>query len=327
MPNKKPQPRRKLRHADFAFDDTNVPPGRSRIVQLPIARLPSGTWSNMPVVVVHGIRPGPTIWLSGAIHGDELNGVIIIRRVLESLDPETLAGTVLAVPIVNVFGVTNGSRYLPDRRDLNRSFPGSSRGSLAARLAHTFFNKVVLRCEAGIDFHTASHGRDNLPQVRCSLDDPASTQLAHAFAPPLILDAKHRGGSLRAEADRHGIKVLLYEAGEAHRFSDDAIDLGVIGSLAVLHKLGMVAPAAHESPRATIVARSSRWMRAGRSGFARVLVALGDEVRAGDRVALITDSVERKRFVARARMDGVVISILRTALVNRGDALVHIASE
>jgi hypothetical protein len=265
------------------------------------------------------------VWLSGAIHGDELNGVEIVRRLLGQLQPGNMAGTVLAVPIVNVFGVTTASRYLPDGRDLNRSFPGSRRGSLASQLASLFFENVAVRCDFGLDFHTGARGRSNLPHVRCDLDDPLTRELAEAFSPRLVLHASLRDGSLRAAACRRGGRVLLYEGGEADRFDEVAIALGVEGALRVLHSLGMI----DEAPRAPATpvpcARKSRWIRAGRSGFCHTRVELGDSVVQGQRIVSISDSMGGKELDIRARVAGVVIGLLRTALVHRGDALVHIA--
>ncbi len=282
----------------------------------------------MRVVVCHGARPGPTIWLSGAIHGDELNGVEIVRRLLMKLDPAQLAGTIIAVPVVNVFGVTIESRYLPDRRDLNRSFPGSSRGSLASRLAHLFFERVARRCQFGIDFHTGSDGRANLPQIRCDLDDDTARRCAEAFAAPLVLHSTVRDGSLRAAARKQGIPVLIYEAGEALRFDEVSIQTGVEGTLRVLRSLDMVDAAdgyGTTQPQTTHLARSSKWVRTSRSGFCHLHIGLGDVVAKGQCLATVSDSVGRKEDTVPARIAGIVIGVLRTALVHRGDALIHIA--
>ena len=309
----------------FVFEDIRVRPGTSATVELRVARLPTGTWMTMPVAIAHGARPGPTIWASGAIHGDELDGVAIVRRLVGTLKPRKLAGTVIAVPIVNVFGVTMGSRYLPDRRDLNRSFPGSRRGSLASRLAHLFFDRIATRCDLGLDFHTGSNGRRNLPQVRCDLDDPDTRRYAAAFAPPLLMDAKLRDGSLRAAARSRGIRVLLYEAGEALRLDKASIAIAVSGAQRVMRALGMIerAPAASAVPA---IAHRSTWTRAGRSGFCLIEVALGQRVEGGQQVATIIDSMGKREYPVKARSAGMVIGLLETALVHRGDALVHIAA-
>lgn len=225
-----------------------VPPGRRRELELPVARLPTDTWLSIPVVVLNGRAPGPTVWLSGAVHGDEINGVEIVRRLARTLDPRRLAGTVIAVPVVNVFGFVNESRSFPDRRDLNRSFPGSTRGSLAARLAHLFMQEVVSRSDDGIDFHTATDHRTNLPQLRCDLDDPETRRCAVAFGAPMTLHSRLRDGSLREAATSRGIPVLLYEGGEPVRFNEWAIRAGVDGALRVLQELGMWDARARHGP-------------------------------------------------------------------------------
>ncbi len=309
----------------FELGGETIKPGTRKQIDLPVARLAAGSWTAMPIVVIHGRQPGPTAWFSGAIHGDELNGVEIVRRLIRQIKPKKLAGTVLAVPIVNVFGVTNGSRYLPDRRDLNRSFPGSSRGSLAGRIARLFYEQVTLRADFGLDFHTGSNGRSNLPQIRCDMDDEETNAMALRFCPPLILHATLRDGSLRAAARDAGVRVLLYEAGEAHRFDTEAIRIGVDGALRVLCGADMLPD---ETPPATSpppVCRDSRWVRAGRTGFAHTLVELGALVQSGEPIAEVVDSTGGAPRAVRAPFNGIVIGMLKTALVHRGDALVHIA--
>jgi predicted deacylase len=229
------------RRAPFAIAEHSVQAGRSRQFELPISRLVTGTTVSLPVMVLHGRDDGPTIWLSAAVHGDELCGVEIIRRVIGALDARTLSGTVLAVPVVNVFGFNTGDRFLPDRRDLNRSFPGSPRGSLAGRIAHLMMTEVVARCSVGIDLHTGSDHRVNLPQIRGDMDDPQVRSLAEEFATPLSLHAQIRDGSLRAEAANAGARVLLFEGGEADRFDEGAITAGTAGVLRAMRHLGMIA--------------------------------------------------------------------------------------
>ncbi|MCA9528915.1 MAG: succinylglutamate desuccinylase/aspartoacylase family protein [Myxococcales bacterium] len=316
---------RAARREPFVFDDTVIAPGTVGRVDIPVGRLPPDTSSRLPVWIAHGRYPGPVVWLSAAIHGDELNGVAIVREVFAQLRPKALAGTVLAVPVVNVFGILQQSRYLPDRRDLNRSFPGSPRGSLASRLAHLFFDSIVRRCSLGIDFHTGSNGRANLPQIRCDLDTPDTLALATAFGPPLVLDAKLRDGSLRSAAADLGTPVLLYEAGEALRFDEHAIGAGVRGTLRVLRARGMVDDAPDPPDVPPVVALGSTWTRAGRSGFCHLSVELGDRVEDGQVVGRVVDTVGGKGRPVHARHGGVVIGRSTSALVYRGDAVVHVA--
>jgi len=292
-----------------------------------MARLPTDTWLSLPVVVMNGRRPGPSLFLSGAIHGDELNGVEIVRRVTDALDARSLAGVVVAVPIVNVFGFVNESRYLPDRRDLNRSFPGSPRGPLAARMAHLFMQEVVAKCEYGIDLHTGSWSRTNLPQVRGDFRDPEVRRCAEAFGAAIMLHSRVRDGSLRQAATARGVHVLLYEAGEANRFNDFAIETGMEGILRVMHELGMWDGDGVE-PRATPLATSkSHWVRARRGGILRLAVGLGETVSPGQIVGSVADAFGTGVSRVRARTEGIVIGHLSKPLVNQGDAIVHVAEE
>jgi uncharacterized protein len=309
----------------FAIADNVVRPGSSKQIDLPVSRLPPGDWARIPMVVIHGREAGPCVWISGAIHGDELNGIEIVRRVLLRVEPKKLTGTLLAVPIVNHFGVTSGSRYLPDRRDLNRSFPGSSRGSLAGRLANLFFTTVVSRCSMGIDFHTGSAGRFNLPQIRCDLDDPQTEEMAAAFGAPIVLHATLRDGSLRSAARKAGARVLLYEGGEAERFDEVSIERAVDGTLRVLEHVGMrEVESRGEWPRSAR-SRSSTWLRAGQSGFFHPRVEVGDRVELGQTLGVIRSSIGRGQSVLRARTEGLVIARQKTAVVYLGDALLHVA--
>ena len=292
-----------------------------------MARLVTGAPLAIPVTVVHGRRDGPTIWLSAAIHGDEVNGVEIIRRVLERLDARTMAGTLLAVPILNVPGFMTGDRYLPDRRDLNRSFPGSERGSLGARIANIFMTQVVNRCSIGIDLHTGSAHRTNLPQVRGDLDDPETYRLAAAFGAPLMLHAAIRDGSLRQAGTERGVTVLLYEGGEAWRFDEAAIGCGVEGVLRVLEAVGVIASSGLDpaAARTSVEARSTRWVRARRSGLALIEVEPGESVAKGQNIGRIHDTTGHRLSRINAPFDGIVIGRSLDPIVHQGDALVHIA--
>ncbi len=311
------------RRARFRIADVDVPAGRSATGEIPVSRLVTGNRISLPIRVLHGRTDGPTMWVSAAVHGDEIAGVEIIRRALVGVDPRQLSGTIIAVPIVNVHGFLNGDRYLPDRRDLNRSFPGSPNGSLPARIADLFMNEIVARSDVGIDLHTGSDHRINLPQVRADLDDPTTRELAAAFGAPLMLHAKLRDGSLRAAATSDDTTVLLYEGGEAWRFDEDAILVGVRGVLGVLDALVMV-EADRPSPT-SIESRSSSWVRARRSGIASLEVGLGDRVERGRTLATVRDSLGARLSQAKATRTGIVIGHTQHPLVNQGDAIVHIA--
>lgn len=316
---------RRLRPS-FAIGAIKVRAGARREVSLPISRLVTGAEVSLPVHVLHGREDGPTVWLNAAIHGDEVVGIEIIRRVMALLDPRTIRGTLIAVPIVNVLGVLSGDRYLPDRRDLNRSFPGSPRGSLAGRIAHLMMHEVVAKSDVGIDLHTGSDHRSNLPQVRCDLEDEQTRELAQAFGAPVVYHARLRDGSLRYAARERGARVLLYEAGEAGRFDEWAIVPGVDGVLRVLARLGMIEdpPLSSEAAHEPDVCWRSGWVRARRSGILHLEAALGQHVREGERLGELFTSFGKRLAIVKADRSGVVIGRSEAPLVNSGDALVHI---
>jgi len=310
----------------FAIGPVRVRPGQIRNLELPITRLVTGSDVSLPVRVVHGREDGPTIWIDAAIHGDEVVGVEVVRQVVAGLDPKTFRGTLVAVPIVNVLGFTVGDRYLPDRRDLNRSFPGSARGSLAGRIAHLFMTEVVAKCEVGIDLHTGSDRRSNLPQIRADLDDPRTRELAEAFGAPVMLHARIRDGSLRHAAREQGATVLLYEAGEPLRFDEYAVEPGVLGVRRVLAALGMVDPdPAWAITEPSVECRASGWVRARRTGILDLDAHLGQQVEDGERLGTLFDSFGKTLRAVYANRTGIVIGRTEATLVNSGDAVVHIA--
>ncbi|TXH69299.1 MAG: succinylglutamate desuccinylase/aspartoacylase family protein [Thiothrix sp.] len=281
----------------------------------------------MPVYVIHGLQAGPRLFVSAAIHGDEINGVEIIRRVLSTLNIKTFSGTLLAVPVVNVYGFLDKSRYLPDRRDLNRSFPGSEHGSMAAQLAHQFLHEVANLCTHGIDLHTAAIGRDNLPQIRAHFkQDPELLAMAQAFQPPLILSTSLREGSLREAGFKRNIKIILYEAGEALRFGEEAIQIGVEGIFSVMRYLGML-PA--EQPALAkpepLLSDSSVWIRAPQSGILHVKVGLGTAVSQGELLGHVADPFGAHLEKIYAPKTGLIIGVSTLPLVHEGEAILHLA--
>lgn len=311
----------------FAIGNVRVRAGSSKEVELPITRLVTGGDVSLPVRVVHGREPGPVVWITGVIHGDEVLGVEIIRQALAGLSAKTFRGTLLAVPVVNVLGFMAGDRYLPDRRDLNRSFPGSARGSLASRIAHLLMTEVISKCDVGIDLHTAADRRTNLPQIRADLDDPRTRELAEAFGAPVMLHARLRDGSLRQAALDVGARVLLYEAGEILRFDEEPIAVGVAGVRRVLTAMGMLEPSASEEPTPTSVeSRESGWVRARSTGILHLEVHLGEWVEEGRRLGGLSDTFGRRVRLVHADRSGIVIGLTTAPIVNAGDALVHIAA-
>lgn len=311
---------------DLVIGGESIAPGSRVTIELPVPQLYTHTPLTMPVQVVRGRRDGPRLFVSAAVHGDELNGIEIIRRLLSRPGLARLRGTLIAIPIVNVYGVLQHSRYLPDRRDLNRSFPGSERGSLTAKVADRFMTEIVANCTHGVDLHTAANHRDNLPQIRGNLDDPETLALARSFGVPVLINAAVRDGSLREAAAELGIPTLLYEAGEAMRFNELAIRPGVQGILNVMRALGMLAPSRRRrSGTEPFVARSSAWVRAPQSGMFRVAKPLGARVERGEPIGTIADPWGNAEIAVTADHSGLVIGRTQLPIVYQGDALFHVA--
>ncbi|MBA3813769.1 MAG: succinylglutamate desuccinylase/aspartoacylase family protein [Alphaproteobacteria bacterium] len=288
--------------------------------------LPNHAAFDLDMRVIHGLKPGKRLFICATIHGDELNGIEIIRRVLASSLTKHIHGTLIAIPIVNLFGMLLHSRYLPDRRDLNRSFPGSEAGSSAAQLANTFLTEVVAKCTHGIDLHTGSNNRLNLPQIRCGFEHDETLRLALSFGAPVILKSKIREGSLREAAENLGIPTLTFEGGEALRFNEFAVRAGVAGILRVMSTLKMIpagkCSAAKGSP---VISPSSRWLRSPMTGVLRSACWLGDKVLKGDVIAKISDPLGTTTTDVVALFDGIVIGRTQNPLVYKGDALFNIA--
>ncbi len=310
------------------FGDDRIAPGQRKKVLLDMASLYDYTRLSIPIEVVRGKEEGPTIFISAAIHGDEINGVEIIKRLLHKPSLKKLKGTLIAVPVVNVFGFNNKSRYLPDRRDLNRSFPGSHKGPLAARMAHIFMQEIVAKCTHGIDLHTAAVHRTNLPQIRACLDDPETNSLAKSFGVPVVINSALRDGSLREAARSSNVCTLLFEGGEALRFNEDVIKVGLNGCLTAMHQIGMLPPLQKRSvhPRRTFTAKNSTWIRAPHSGSFRSIRKPGHEVQEGEVIAVITDPFGNEPYKIKAPEYGIIIGMSTIPLVNQGDAMFHLAT-
>lgn len=304
----------------------NIPAGTRETIDLPVAKLYTHTMLAMPLHVVNGKRDGPILFVSGAIHGDELNGVEIIRRLLKLPILKRLRGTLIAIPIVNVHGFLDRSRYLPDRRDLNRSFPGHERGSLASRVANLFMEEIVGQCTHGIDLHTGGLNRSNLPQIRANLDDEETARLAEAFGTPVLINANIRDGSLRQAAVEQGIPMLLYEAGEALRFDEVSIRAGVNGITHVMRYLGML-PAVRKKKDQykPVIARSSSWVRSSESGIFRAMVALGTQVEKDTLLGVVADPFGEREVEIRSPYKGIIVGRTNLPLVHEGEALFHLA--
>ena len=306
---------------------TIIQPGEAKIVRLPSPRLYTRSRIDIPVHVIRSEKPGPRLFVIAAIHGDEINGIEIIRRLLKMPELKKLKGTLITVPVANVYGLINQSRYLPDRRDLNRSFPGNKRGSLAARLAYRLLNQIIVKCDYGIDLHTGSKHRRNLPQLRVHLEQSGTKELAEAFEAPVIIDASIREGSLREACRRLEIPLLVYECGEALRFSEFGIRIGLKGVLKVMAKIGMLPKITNEEKLSKLrptIAHATMWVRAPASGILHQVKTFGSHIKKGELLAIITDPLGTEERQVVSPVAGVIIGINNLPLINAGDALFYI---
>jgi uncharacterized protein len=301
-----------------------IEPGERRDVAPLASESYTGDRATLPMAVINGAEDGPRVFVTAAIHGDELNGIEVCRRLLDLLDPAALRGSIVVVPIVNVLGVQFGSRYLPDRRDLNRSFPGSHGGSMAARIARLVTEQVITGSDAGIDLHTAANHRTNVPQVRIA-DDERALELAVTFGAPFVMHAPLRPGSLRAVALDLGVPVLTFEGGQPLRFDEDAIDVALRGIRRVLARLGMVDDSPEPAATEPMVLEASRWLRAERGGVLELHVAAGDLVHTGQPLWTTTSPLGAERASVAADTDGYVIGATTLPLVQPGQAVLHVA--
>lgn len=311
----------------FEIAGQQIAPGERKKINLFVARLYDATEVSLPVEVIRGKKDGPTLFISGAIHGNEINGVEIIRLVSQQESLEKLAGTLILIPIVNVFGFNNKTRYLPDNRDLNRCFPGIESGSLGSKLAYQFQEEIVKKCDYGIDLHTGANHRYNFPQIRTDIDNPKNLELAKSFDVGVILNSSLRDGSLRQAASDLGIPCLLYEGGEALRFNNEAIQIGVRGIFSFMKSIDMLSDAdsdyeiIHSDP---FIATSSYWLRAPSSGILHTQKKIGDVVKEFDLVATITDPFGERLGEIVALRPGIIIGMTVLPLVTNGDATFHI---
>jgi hypothetical protein len=303
-----------------------IAPGHKREVLLRLSESFTATQVDIPVVVVRGTRPGASLCLVAGVHGDELNGMEIVRTVMDSLTPQGLTGTVIGVPIVNVFGFANQTRHLPDRRDLNRHFPGSPTGSTAARIAHRLSTEVLRHCTHLVDFHTGSLNRTNVAQIRGDLRSPQVLSLARAFGAPALVHSPGGKGTLRRTAVQAGIAAVLYEAGETLRFQQPEIRRGVVGVRSVLAALG-IKPGAQLPADESVLYVGTSWLRAERGGLLVLDVRPGDSVRAGDLLGTITDPLRHERGYVRAHRTGRILGAVLAPMVLPGLAVVNIGLE
>jgi predicted deacylase len=311
---------------NFSILGQEVLPGARARLEWSASQSFSGSEVVSPVIVAHGLRPGPVLCLTAGIHGDELNGVEIVRRIVHGIDPQQLSGTLIGVPIVNLFGFSRGTRYLPDRRDLNRFFPGSRVGSIASRIAQSFFESVVSHCDALVDFHTGSFDRSNLPQVRADLANPEVLAFAGKFGATPVLHSAGSKGMLRSAASRAGIPAVTFESGAPSLLQIPEIEASVRSVESLLYELGMTADVpARSEPQAIFY--DSQWVRADSGGILISHVALGDRVTVGQSMGSVIDPINNIERVISSPVNGRVIGMARNQVVLPGFAAYHVGEE
>lgn len=303
------------------INGSTIRKGENALINLYIHKLPTHTVIDLPIRIYRAKKEGPTLLLTAGLHGDEINGTEIIRRMIRDKSIIPTAGTVIAMPIVNIYGFLQNSRDLPDGKDLNRSFPGNLSGSLAQRVAHTLMKEIVPLIDYGIDFHTGGASRSNYPQIRCVLDKGINMQLAQAFGAPFTLHSSMIDKSFRKAAYKLKKHIIVYEGGESMRFDELAIQEGIKGTHRVMAHLGMKAKATEGK---TVILHESSWIRAKYAGLFLPLVPLGSRVTKGQIIGKLSNPYGESEHRIKANTDGYAIGINYRPVVNGGDALFHI---
>lgn len=323
LPPRAPPPKVAKGLKDDKFGGKTVRPGDVAQVDLKVSETVSHQPGRIPVIVIRGEEPGPTLYVTSAVHGDEINGVAIVRHLIAGLAGRLDRGTLIAVPVANRFGFDANDRYLPDRRDLNRHFPGDPKSHMASRIADHLFRKVVQISDAGIDLHTAAAGNSNLCHIRGDADNPRVKELMRATGVPVLVHSDGPRGSLRRAATEAGIPSILFEAGEAGRFHRHAVEIGHHAVMQLLSEAGMV-EAGFRRPDFQTLVRRSEWVRADHGGILDLRVEPGDLVAKGQEIGSIYDPYGRHVDHVEADRSGVVLGIATDPLINPGMALVHV---
>ena len=312
------------RSALFEFVGQRIELGQTLDTHLPLTQTPGGANLTIPVRIMRGPALGPALFVMGAIHGDEINGAGVVREIILDDDFQLTAGTLVLAPVINAFGFERHSRYLPDRRDLNRHFPGSANGSPASRLAHAVFSEIVSKCDYGIDLHTAAVRRTNFPNVRADLSRPGLEAFAWAFGCELVVNGKGPKGALRGTACEAGCPTIILEAGEVWKIEPRVVEVGVRGVRNVLIHLGMMEG---ELSRPAYQARidKTKWLRAENGGILQFHVAPGDLVEADQPLATNSNLLGKERNVLCSPFDGVILGMTTIPTVTPGDPVCHIA--
>ena len=315
---------RPSRDALLRIGDDTIGLGEQREVHLKFSESYLGVPISVPIYVNRAKVDGPRIFLVAAIHGDELNGLGIVREFVFDHAPELLRGTLICIPVVNIYGLERHSRYMPDRRDLNRCFPGTADGSLASRLAHAIFDQVVVQCDFGIDFHTAAVRRTNYPNVRAELGDPKVRSIAMAFGCELVVDSKGPTGSLRRTAVAAGVPTIIFEAGEVWKVEPGVVEVGIRGCINVLRYLGML-EGNPEPPTFQAMIERAVWVRAEQGGILSFHARPGELVKEGDALATCHNMFGQERTILRAPVGGIVLGMTTMPAVKPGQPVYHLA--
>lgn len=312
---------------ELVINGIRIRPGQSVNIEIAIAKLPSHTLIDLPIFIKSSKKEGPVVLISGGIHGDEINGVVTAKRIMEELDEglSLLKGTLIFIPLVNIYGFLSNSRTFPDGRDLNRSFPGSKKGSLAASIAFILSNEIIPQIDYGIDFHTGGRMLTNYPQIRVDYKDKEAVEMAKAFGTHFVLNSKCIEKSFRKEAYKAKKHIIVYEGGESMRIDDYAIEEGVNGSKRLLASLGMIKDS--PEPQHTVFLKESSWLRARASGIFNSSVKIGESIKKGQILARISDPYGQIKIPVKATSNGYIIGMNNLPVINAGDAIFHIGKE
>lgn len=301
-----------------------IPAGESRDLLLGVSESYSGITVPIPIHIQRAKEPGPTVFVSAALHGDEINGTGAIRQLIQDEQFQLLRGAVILAPVLNILGFDRHSRYLPDRRDLNRSFPGSANGSLASRMARTLFDEIVARCDVGIDLHTAAVRRTNYPNVRADLANPEVKRIAELFGCEILINGDGPRGSFRREASRSGCPTIVFEGGEVFKVEPGIVETAVRGVKNVLVGLEMLSPDQAQSPDHQLVIEKSKWIRAERGGLLQFHVAPGDMVKKDQPIATNTTLLGREQTVLTSPFNAVVIGMTTLPATSPGEPICNL---
>jgi len=314
---------------DIIIGGQTVSPGEEKLLKISIDRLPTGTLIDIPVYVFNAKKPGPTVLVQAGLHGDEINGIEIVRRMLAEKRFKVKKGAVIAVPILNIFGFIHFSRDVPDGKDVNRSFPGTKSGSMASRIAYHYVTEIMHQIDYGIDLHTGGGQRHNYPQIRYTAEDKQSEKLAEIFNAPLAFSSKLIKGSFRNAAFRMNKPTVVFEAGESMRFDDYSIMEGMNGISNVLRHFGMVSDLEPESTKRnkTIRLTSRKWLRAPTAGMFIPKITNGSEISKGQILGIVTDTFAKRTKQIKAPFEGYIFCVNHQAIVNQGEALFHVGTK